>query len=360
MKVSKENLGRIFMIGITGKSLSADEKKLLKELNIGGIILFKRNYESLNQLVELINEIKAATDRPFIGVDQEGGKVLRFGEPFTQFPANNLLGEAYKKTKSSKLVKDYAKTLSLELGSAGINLCFVPVVDVLTNKMNDVIGERAFSEDIKVVSKLSKVVIDEFKKNNVMSCAKHFPGHGDTILDSHKELPRVEHELDFLRKRELIPFKKSIESDVPMIMTSHIVYEAIDPIYPVTLSKKVIGNVLRDELDFENLIISDDLDMQAISNNYELPGATCLALRAGVDMVMICHSIDKMREIFDFTYRATLEEPEFAVNVSQSIRWVEDFRLKYCSSEKIELKIAKNSFDKKRSDKLVSEIEKYS
>jgi len=357
-----KRVSQLLMMGIASLRLTQEEKFFIKKHQIGGIILFSRNYSDPEQLVDLINDINSLYKEtpPFLAVDQEGGSVIRFKKPFTQFPGNDYLGRYYERTESLDLVREYAEVTAKELRAFGVNVCLSPVADILTNPENKVIGKRAFSKDPLVVSAIAKTIIEEFRKNGIIACAKHFPGHGDTTEDSHEELPVVNHNLDFLRDRELAPFRAVIETTVPMIMTSHILYKEIDPKYPVTLSKTLITDLLRNEMWHNNLVISDDFEMQGLSKNYDLDEAAVLALNAGVDIVLVCHCLGKVEKVYERLIREIGERPDFSERIGESFERVlkikNDFSL---SLSKINYKKAMGAFDYDRSSKLIKLIEGY-
>lgn len=356
----KKELGQMFITGISSTSLSEEEKRSLHDLNIGGVILFKRNYKDLKQLVSLIRQIYDVMGNPFIGVDQEGGDILRLSSPFTKFPYMSLLGKAYEKTHSIELACIYASRLCAELKACGINLCFVPVMDVLSNPENKVIGKRAFSAKKEIVSELGAAVIEEFKKNRVLSCAKHFPGHGDTYEDSHEKLPVLRCSQDIIRRRELTPFKRAIRVDVPLIMTAHIKYSEIDDKYPATLSKLILRDILRDELKFNNLIITDDMDMKAIIGNYGLEDAVTGSFAAGADISLICHSGDRLESIHEHVLRKAQKDPSLKENICSSIERVRRIKERYkIVKREILLEDAKVAFEEDSSD-LVENMKRYS
>lgn len=356
----KKKLGQLLFVGIASTSLDQGEKKFLKEFNIGGVILFKRNYESLGQLIELTSEINALTkNKPFIGVDQEGGKVIRFGEPFTQFPPVSVIGKSFEKTDSLKFTEEYAQITASELKASGLNLCFVPVLDILTNPKNVVIGNRAFSSDTRVVSEMGSAVINVFKKNKVLSCAKHFPGHGDTLLDSHETLPKTDFKLDSMMKRELVPFKRAVDEGVPMIMTAHVLYESIDGKYPATLSRTILKDILRGKLRYENLVISDDFEMKGLSNSFDVEEAAVLAVEGGVDILLICHSLEKMYRVYEALMKKA-GNIDFRDRILESVRRVDRIKKAYdVGRVKPDIKNARSAFDGKRSRELIEKMKAF-
>lgn len=285
----RRRVGQMFIVGFEGKGVDEDLKKLIQQHFIGGVILFENNIESPKQIAELTNEIQSLSKTPlFVAVDQEGGRVARLKKPFTDF------GEAARiaKTNSPKLAFEAFQAMARELRAVGINYNFAPVADLNTNPKNPVIGNRAFGSDPETVSKIISGVIRGLQRGGVIACAKHFPGHGDTSLDSHLDLPEVTHSVEYLKAREWIPFDRAIRSGVETIMTAHILNRNIDPDLPATLSKKTL-QYLRTDLRFDRVIITDALEMKAIADRFSIEEATLKAVEAGVDMVLLCHSFGK-------------------------------------------------------------------
>ena len=276
--------GQLIMTGIQGTVLSDDEKNFLEKENIGGVIFFARNYESPAQLAELVNNIQQCrSELPlFIGVDQEGGRVIRFKKIFTQFPPMMEMA----KLDSPKNVFHAHKIMAEELALCGVNLNFSPCCDVLTNDNNKVIGDRAFGNDAETVSKFITAAIRGLQTHGVIACAKHFPGHGSTSKDSHDELPFVKRSIEELKDVDLIPFSRAIKSSrVEMIMMGHLVVDCIDPTLPCSLSPKA-HQFLRDEMKFEGIIVSDDMQMKAVSDHHGTAEAAVKALEAGTDLLL--------------------------------------------------------------------------
>ncbi len=282
-------LGQLFQIGISGTTLTNDEKKFITQNNIGGIILFDRNLKEPQQIFELCAEIqslKAANDMPFIiSTDMEGGRVHRMKPPFTQWPALRKLSDL----DSTSLAFKFSQSMGIELKAVGVNLDFAPCIDILTNPKNEVIGDRSAGIDPEIVAKIGSALTRGYIKSDILTCAKHFPGHGNTIADSHDELPIEQLTMDELNERELIPYKKIIRSKVDFIMTAHIKFPSIDAENPVTFSKAFITDLLKNELRFKNIVITDDLDMRALRNHYEIAEIPILALKAGCDSLLYCN-----------------------------------------------------------------------
>ena len=289
-----EKIGQLLFIGIRGKSLSQDESEYLIKNNIGGVILFARNIESPEQVHALCAQIQGLRHKTrdklpfFIGVDQEGGRVARMKAPFTQWPPLATLG----KLDSTSVAFRFALDMGHELRAVGINTDFAPCVDVYTNPKNQVIGDRAISSDPEQVAKIASALVRGYIKSGIIPCAKHFPGHGNTLADSHDELPVEEADLERLRSVELVPFKKVFRARLDMVMTAHIKFPKIDPEYPVTMSEKFIKQMLRQEFRYRGLVISDDLDMKALAAHYGVEEIAVRTLQAGCDILMYCNKFE--------------------------------------------------------------------
>lgn len=288
------DLGQLFITGISGKVLTDEETKFLKDENIGGVILFSHNFESIAQLAELINSIQNLRSHYplFIAVDHEGGRVIRFKEYFTQFPAMLNIS----KTESPKLCFEVHDIMAKELKSCGINLNLSPVCDISTNPNNKVIGDRAFGTEAEKVALFISSAIRGLQTNEVMSCAKHFPGHGNTSKDSHFDLPIIKKSVEELRSEELIPFVKAVKSRVEMVMMGHLQVDSIDTELPCTLSQRAY-DFLRAELKFKKVIITDDMEMKAITDRFSTSEASVMALNAGAD-ILEYKTFEKCKEAY--------------------------------------------------------------
>jgi beta-N-acetylhexosaminidase len=266
-------------------------RSLAREFQLGGVTLFKRNIEAPEQVAELNHDLQTlASGLPlWIAVDQEGGRVARLRAPFTEWPPMATLG----RSGDEKLAYRFASALAAELKAVGISLDFAPVLDIHTNPRNPIIGDRALGEDAATVATLGAAIIRGLQENGIAACGKHFPGHGDTSVDSHLALPLVEHPPDRVRRVECVPFREAIRNDVAFIMTAHILVPSLDEQKPATLSPAIVRGMLREELDFNGVILSDDLEMKAIADTYTVPDAATQALAAGCDGVLVCSgSID--------------------------------------------------------------------
>ncbi|MBI2521259.1 MAG: beta-N-acetylhexosaminidase [Bdellovibrio sp.] len=276
-------LGQLIITGITGTTLNSEDRSFLEKENIGGVVLFSHNYENPTQLAELINNIQQTRkEYPlFIAVDQEGGRVQRFKNQFTILPSMFELS----RLDSPKLCFEAHHIMAQELSACGVNLNFSPVCDIWSNPENKVIGDRAFGSDAETVSKYVSAAIRGLQTAKIMACAKHFPGHGSTLKDSHYDLPVVKTGLDDLKKSELVPFVKAIKSRVEFVMMAHLIIEAIDQELPCSLSKNSHA-ILRKDLKFQKVIITDDMEMKAITDHYGLGIATVMAIKAGTDIAL--------------------------------------------------------------------------
>ena len=274
------------IVGFDGYTLPPEVVSLAREFDLGGILLFKRNVESPEQVAELAWRARQlAGDVPlWVSVDQEGGRVARLRAPMTEWPPMAALGRA----DSEELATRFAQALALELGAVGISLDFAPVLDVLTNPRNPAIGDRAIAERADTVGKLGAVIARELQARGVAACGKHFPGHGDTGVDSHFDLPVVEHPPERFREIDFAPFRAAIEADVAGIMMGHLLVPAFDDQRPASLSPAIVEGLLRQELGFDGLVFTDDMEMKAISAHHPQDRAVVAALSAGCDVVLLC------------------------------------------------------------------------
>jgi len=286
------NLGQFFITGIEGTTLKEFERNEIRDNQIGGVLLFKRNFENVRQLCSLVNDIQnCRKEYPlFICVDQEGGRVQRFKDPFTVIPPMLDVG----KLDSPKTVFELHQLMAKELSACGINLNLSPVCDVFSNPKNDVIGDRSFSSDSKIVENLLVGAIRGHRVEGLLTCAKHFPGHGDTLEDTHLEFAVVKKSLKELEEMEFIPFKKAIRSKLEFFMTSHVIAQCFDDKLPVSLSSKA-HEYVREKLGYKKIILSDDMEMGAIVDNFSIEESTVLAFQAGTD-ILEYRTLDKTLE----------------------------------------------------------------
>lgn len=280
--------GHHFIVGLSGITLSDSDKKLLAELRPAGVLLLKRNFDHtvpyeqwLPKLRALIDDVKKYSEREdmIISIDHEGRRVMRTPPPLTVFP---------NAQKFASRAAEVATAHARELRTIGVNLSWAPVADVHSNPSNPIIGERAFGNDPQSVSKYSVEYLKALEHGGVLGCAKHFPGHGDTSTDSHLELPVVNISEQELWQRELPPFTALINAGVSFMMTAHILYPKIDAANPATMSTKILDGILRKQMKFDGIVVSDDLDMHAVAERFSKSReATVQATNAGCDMFIV-------------------------------------------------------------------------
>ncbi len=291
----------LFIVGFPGTSPDAEVLRLIDD-GVGGVILFKRNVESPKQVADLVRALKTHAGRPLLAsVDQEGGRVARLrGAPFTSLPPMRQLGL----TGDAALVERAGRLLAFEVRALGFDVDFAPVIDVDTNPANPVIGDRSFHRDAKEVARLGVALARGLEAGGVASCAKHFPGHGDTSQDSHHDLPSLPHDMKRLREVELLPFAAYAHAGLASVMTAHVIFDAVDPGVPATMSRPVMQDLLRRELGFEGVVVSDDLEMKAISEHFSVERAVVEGVKAGVDSFLVCHRADVQRAAINALVKA--------------------------------------------------------
>jgi beta-N-acetylhexosaminidase len=300
-RVLHRQVARMFMVGFPGPAPDPDFRALVEE-GVFGAVLFKRNVAGPEETAALCREVKALAGRPFIlAVDQEGGRVARLrGPPFTTVPPMREIGRAADPNAAYRI----GALLAYELRALGFDWDFAPVLDVDTNPANPVIGDRAFHSTPEVVARLGVALARGLQDGGVASCGKHFPGHGDTETDSHLTLPRLAHPLARLREVELVPFRAYAEADLAAVMTAHVLFDAVDPDVPATLSAQVLDGLLRRELGFSGVVVSDDLEMKAIVDHFGIEEAAVRGTLAGVDLFLVCHRAEAQRAAIAAVVRA--------------------------------------------------------
>ncbi len=307
------------MADVDGVSLSDEDKFLISSKHIGGLILFSRNYDSFDQLNNLINEIHAIKENIIIAVDQEGGRVQRFKKEFTKIPSMQEVSVYAKKNGDRELIKDLAWLVSSELIAAGIDINFAPVLDINRN-ISSIIGDRSFSEKISEVISNASDYIDGMHEAGMKSTGKHFPGHGNVAEDSHLELPEDKRDLQDLINTDIKPYTK-LKDKLDVIMCAHILFTSIDNRIP-SFSKTWINNVLRNNLNYKGLILSDDLSMKG-TGNQSLINKVKMSFDAGCDMAIICNDRPGVKEVIDYLDKIKLEETSkiSEIKSSRKISW---------------------------------------
>ena len=325
---SNEQLaGQRLMAGFDGTTLNADLKFLIKRLRAGGIILFSRNLETPDQIKNLCNEIQnyaRLCEQPplFIAVDQEGGQVARLKEPFTQFPGNPHMN-------SEDDAIHFAEVTAAELTRVGINMNMAPVMDVAPEEINSIMAKRAFGGDPAWVTRLGVKVIEHLQYNNIIAVTKHFPGIGRTILDSHMDLPMLEDDISAIERMDLIPFKAGIQHGVSGVMLSHIFYKKLDPLWPASLSDKIAKVLLRDEMGFEGIVLTDDLDMGAVVKHYDIQTVIHRILAAEIDLALICHQGPNIEIAYKELLQGIMDSADMKAKGIESVKRIMKLKTKY-------------------------------
>jgi beta-N-acetylhexosaminidase len=302
---TRDDIGQLLWIGFAGTTAPPHVRAQLERGAAGATVLFKRNLVytkiagggavpqevcDLDALESLVHElhVKAPDGAPaLVSVDQEGGLVQRVRAPATQWPPM-FTHDGLPAGEDERVAESVGRAMGEELRALGFDIDFAPVLDVHTNPANPIIGERAFGRDADTVSRRALAFARGLDAAGVLACGKHFPGHGDTDTDSHLELPRVDHDWDRLDKVELAPFRAAARAGLPMIMTAHVVFAALDKERPATLSPAVVDGLLRGKIGYRGVIVSDDLDMRAIAGHMGADHAAVGALRAGCDVLLLC------------------------------------------------------------------------
>ena len=310
---------RCVIAGIAGPVATSDELALVRR-GLGGVVLFARNVQDPEQVARLCQQLKAAAPGPLLlSIDQEGGRVARLRPPhWTALPPMRRLGELDRERgghqgpsapglTGPQIAEKLGALIAAELSACGIDQDYAPVVDVDTNKDNPVIADRAISGDEVQVARLAVALARAMEKGGVASCAKHYPGHGDTSQDSHKTLPRLAHDLSRLWQCELVPFMAVARAQLASVMTAHVLFEAFDGV-PATLSATAL-QLLRKEIGFQGVCYSDDLEMKAIADRYGVLDGAALALQAGCDAVLVCHTLQLQHQAIDGIARAARSGP---------------------------------------------------
>lgn len=311
--------GRLLMIGFHGVDAPDELLQLAAGDGLGGIILFARNIASAQQVTTLIQSFRAqhpeSEQRLLVAIDQEGGRVARIREPYVlQLPAMREFALTHDRDEIENAFYEVAR----DLKRLGFNVDFAPVLDVDTNPNNPVIGDRAFGRTPEEVIAGAMACAVGLLRGGVLPCGKHFPGHGDTDLDSHFALPHVAHDWDRIETVELAPFAAFARADMPMLMTAHVHFDALDPGVPATLSKKWLHNVLRQQLGFAGVVVSDDLEMKAVSELAPVDELAVSMIDAGCDLLLICSDVSRALQARDALASRIVSDADFAARARAS------------------------------------------
>lgn len=276
--------GEALAVGFDGTTLPDDVSAMAESAGLGGVILLARNCPTLRIVLDLTAAARRLGPDVLILVDHEGGRVHRLPPPFTRFPAAAVVG----RTGDPALAAAVARAMAREIRAAGFDSGLTPVLDCLTDARSSVIGDRAFGVDPETVAACGVAFVEATLAEGLIPVAKHFPGHGRTALDSHATLPDVDAPIEALERVELLPFRRAFAAGCPAVMVAHVRYAALDPLWPASLSPAVVGALLRDRLGFTGLVLSDDLEMNAVAETWGVADATVRFLEAGGDLALIC------------------------------------------------------------------------
>ena len=326
-----QKIGQMLMIGFHSAFYDDHVAQLVREYKIGNIIFFSRNVKDGQQTRELCTRIQSEVLEhigipALISIDQEGGMVTRVYKDATYLPGNMAVGATHDPANARKVAEIAAK----ELKALGINMNLAPVLDVNNNPLNPVIGVRAYGEDPEKVADFGVSYIEGLQGNGVIATAKHFPGHGDTAVDSHLDLPLVAHDRERLYEVELYPFRKAVENGVDAIMTAHILFPALEEDrLPATLSYSILTSVLRKEFGFRGIIITDCMEMSAIAKYFGTSRAAVQAIKAGADIVLVSHTKESQIRAFNEIKKAVLSGEIPIDRIDESVDRIMKLKQKY-------------------------------
>jgi beta-N-acetylhexosaminidase len=331
----RDDVGQLLWVGFQGTAAPPGLRARLDAGAAGATILFKRNLViekvaggnavpqeviDLDALVALNDELhRSAPDGTpaLIAVDQEGGLVQRVRAPATMWPPM-MAHDGLPAGEDERVAEQVGRAIGEELRALGFDIDFAPVLDVHTNPANPIIGDRAFGHDAQTAARRALAFARGLDTAGLLACGKHFPGHGDTDTDSHLELPRVDHTWDRLEAIELLPFKLAAQANLPMIMTAHVVFAALDATRPATLSEQVVTGLLRGKLGYRGVIVSDDLDMRAIAGHMGVDTAAVQAIRAGCDVLLLCCNEAYQAQAEEALIKAAEQDSEFRRRVGEA------------------------------------------
>lgn len=343
-------VGQRLVCGFEGTEMSQDFIRLVKEYGLGNVILFQRNIESMTQVKKLCADIQRLVKKEtghyaFIAIDQEGGTVTRLSKDACNVPG----AMAVAATGNPKNAEVLAEITANELKYLGINFNLAPVMDVNNNPNNPIIGVRSYGDTAETVMKYGVAALQGYQKEKVLCCAKHFPGHGDTAVDSHLGLPIIDKTLEELEKMELVPFRAVIENGIPAVMSSHILFPKLEPDnVPCTMSKRIITGILKQRIGFQGLVLSDCVEMDAIRKYYGTSKGIVAAMSAGVDMVFVSHTAEVQEKGFQAVYKA-IEDKELSLEEMQRVAdKIISFKEKYISFDQVDVGCSEEQRQKER------------
>ena len=322
-----EKIGQLIITGFNGSEYNDDMDRLINEYKVGGVILFARNIEDSNQMIDLTRALQENNNNLplFISIDEEGGRVSRLPDDVEKFPSAFTIGLI----NDQQTAYENGKEIGYTLKRLGINLDYAPVLDIYSNENNTVIGDRAFSKEESIVSTMGIATMEGIEDADIIPVVKHFPGHGDTEVDSHYGLPIVYKTLEELRNFEFIPFVKAIESGCDVIMVSHIILNEVDSSNPASLSKIVISDLLRKDLEFDKVVITDDMSMGAITSIMSIEEACIKSIEAGCDILLLGNAYEEIEQVINSIklklYNGEISEEQ----INKSVKRILELKKKY-------------------------------
>lgn len=322
-----EKIGQMIITGFNGSEYNDDMDRLINEYKVGGVILFARNIEDSNQMIDLTRALQENNNNLplFISIDEEGGRVSRLPDDVEKFPSAFTIGLI----NNQQTAYENGKEIGYTLKRLGINLDYAPVLDIYSNENNTVIGDRAFSKEESIVSTMGIATMEGIEDADIIPVVKHFPDHGDTEVDSHYGLPIVYKTLEELRNFEFIPFVKAIESGCDVIMVSHIILNEVDSSNPASLSKIVISDLLRKDLEFDKVVITDDMSMGAITSIMSIEEACIKSIEAGCDILLLGNAYEEIEQVINSIklklYNGEISEEQ----INKSVKRILELKKKY-------------------------------
>ncbi|MFD2333700.1 beta-N-acetylhexosaminidase [Cohnella sp. GCM10020058] len=314
----KSKVGQLFMCGFHGDVPADGIRRLIEEYGVGGVIYFRRNLKDASQVERLTKSLQEMATVPLlVSIDQEGGMVVRLEDGVTVMPGAMAIGAA----GNAEWAREAARHAGAELRAIGINMNFPPCLDVNNNPRNPVIGVRSYGEKPHQVAELGTASVRGYQESGMAAVAKHFPGHGDTAADSHHALPAVPHGRDRLDAVELVPFRAAIAAGVDAIMTAHVVFPAYEPDgVPATLSKRILTGLLRDQLGYDGVVVTDCLEMNAVSETIGVARGAVEAVRGGADLILVSHRLDRQIAALEAVYEAVLAGEIPVSRIDEAVR----------------------------------------
>lgn len=329
----EEKIGQMVLVGLEGYVPDDHTISMIEDYHVSGFIFFGRNVKNAEQLLSLTNSLKTINSKNsipiFLSADEEGGRVSRVPEEYTKLPASKVIGDINNPEFSyqvGSLLADSVKVLGLNMNNA-------PVLDINSNPQNPVIGDRSFGDNVEVVTNLGITTMKGIQEKGVIPVVKHFPGHGDTRVDSHVGLPSVVHSMERLQSFELVPFQEAIDNGADAVMIAHILMTEIDSENPSSLSKAVVTDLLRDVMGFNGVVMTDDLTMGAIRENIEVHEAAIQSVKAGVDIVLVCHGYDNEVAVLNALKRAADNGEITEERINDSVYRILELKSKYQLSD---------------------------